>query len=224
MSKISFYFTGEHQESHRLIHTVIVIAKLWLWLLPCRSFYKCALSLFFFSYSRLLARSFSSTHTQNTQPLFVFTRILCSWPFIISLSLSGVYVRIFLSSFCIFAIDLAKQNDMGERKNEIASKSECEGEESNWIRLYVIIVWITMNWEDNSKQTKNSLNSILNTYAKIAKVVKQTIKNELNSNFFFVVVVWYICLAIVGHTICTTTIPTFMDKSFLWLCFYLFFC
>lgn len=31
-----------------------------------------------------------------------------------------------------------------------------------------------------------------------------------------------VCLAIVGHTICTTTIPTLMDKSFLWLCFFFF--
>lgn len=92
--------------------------------------------------------------------------------------------------------------------------------ELNRICIYDdVIVWIAMNWEDNSKQKrKNSLNSILNTYTKMAKVVKQTITRIFFSYMCNVYVC--VCLSIVGHTICMTIIPTLMDKSFLWLCLF----
>lgn len=149
-----FLFISPVSIVNRIGQFTLSLAKLWL--LPCTTIFKCVPHLFHSRSARsiILCDSLTHAHTlsnpsklliQNTQPLFVFTRILCSVPFIISISRVCSRTLHFCHRF--------NKADYGMREWE----RERGKIELNRICLYDVIVWIAMNREDNSKQKQKKI-------------------------------------------------------------------
>lgn len=174
-----FLFISPVSIVNRIGQFTLSLAKLWL--LPCTTIFKCVPHLFHSRSARSIILCDSLTHarTHTLKPIKTFntehSAIVCFHTNSLFCAIYYLHISCMFAHFVLhFAFLPSIQQSRlwyegvreRERKNRIESNLP--------IRRYCLDSHESRR-QQQTETKKNSLNSILNTYTKMAKVVKQTI-------------------------------------------------